>query len=84
MGQIGAEGSSIEEVHSLKIAEYHPSHPTYKGTSIYYDFYERQELPFKRDPNEKIPVWNIMKKFVGKDLTRVSMPCILNEPLGQL
>lgn len=28
--------------------------------------------------------WRIISKFIGQDLTRVSMPVILNEPLSGL
>lgn len=41
----------------------------------------RQKLNAFRDPNEKLPIWDIIKKNIGKDLTKVVMPAILNEPL---
>jgi len=43
----------------------------------------RKELPVKR-PDVPIPLWNIIKKLIGKDLTKVSMPVSLNEPLTAL
>ena len=35
-------------------------------------------------PNETPSLWGILKKNIGKDLSRVSMPVTLNEPLGML
>ena len=43
----------------------------------------RNELPFKK-PDEPLAVWKLISKFIGQDLTRVSLPVILNEPLGGL
>lgn len=42
---------------------------------------ERQELPHKKDPDEKISVWNLIKNFIGQDLTRLTLPVELNEPV---
>ena len=44
----------------------------------------RLELPYFRDANEKIPMWDILKKSIGQDLSKVSMPVILAEPLTSL
>ena len=33
---------------------------------------------------QDVPVWNIIKKFIGKDLRYVSLPVSLNEPLSVL
>jgi len=41
----------------------------------------RKELPLLK-PEEPIVVWKILKNFIGQDLTKVSMPVILNEPLS--
>ena len=40
----------------------------------------RTQLPLLR-PFEAPPIWKIMSKFIGQDLTKVSMPVVLNEPL---
>lgn len=34
--------------------------------------------------NEVPSLWGILKKNIGKDLSRISMPVALNEPLGVL
>eukprot|EP00041_Stephanoeca_diplocostata_P024463 m.620327 g.620327 ORF g.620327 m.620327 type:complete len:530 (-) comp22534_c0_seq7:96-1685(-) len=45
----------------------------------------RSELPVKRkiDPKEA-SVWSILKKNIGKNLSKISMPIALNEPLSAL
>ena len=42
----------------------------------------RIKLPFLRTPNEVVPVWSIISKFIGQDLTKISLPVILSEPLS--
>jgi hypothetical protein len=32
------------------------------------------ELPFKRDPNYKLNVWQLMKDLIGKDISKFSVP----------
>lgn len=44
----------------------------------------RKKLPFLRDENEKISVWALIGKFAGQDLTKISLPVILSEPLSTL
>ena len=34
--------------------------------------------------DEPVPVWKLISKFIGQDLTKVSMPVIMNEPLSAL
>jgi hypothetical protein len=41
-------------------------------------------LAKRKDPNEKINIFTLLKDLVGKDLTRVSMPVYLNEPISML
>ena len=44
----------------------------------------RKKLPFLRDANEVVSVWALIGKFVGQDLTKISLPVILSEPLSTL
>lgn len=44
----------------------------------------RKILPAFRDMNAKLNVWTMMKQFVGKDLTRITMPIFLNTPQSML
>lgn len=41
-------------------------------------------LPFLRPIEEKFSMLGIMRDMIGKDMTKISMPIILNEPLGTL
>ena len=45
---------------------------------------ERLTLPHMRPPSFKVSFWTILKDLIGKDLTKVSMPIYLNEPLSML
>jgi hypothetical protein len=44
----------------------------------------RKVLPFLRPKGEVIPLWMLIGKFVGQDLTKISLPVILCEPLSTL
>jgi hypothetical protein len=46
--------------------------------------WRRASLPAFAPDTSNIGLWNIMRKAIGKDLSRVAMPVILNEPLGLL
>ena len=46
--------------------------------------WRRASLPACAPDTSNIGLWNIMRKAIGKDLSRVAMPVILNEPLGLL
>jgi hypothetical protein len=41
----------------------------------------RTELPVLK-PEAPMPIWQIIGKFIGQDITKVSMPVALNEPLS--
>ena len=43
----------------------------------------RQELP-SRNPPSQISIWSMLKEFVGKDLTKVTLPVTMNEPTSAL
>ena len=34
----------------------------------------RLTLPFKKDLNQKVNIWQILKEAVGKDITSLSVP----------
>ena len=44
----------------------------------------RSTLPYLLTPGSSVPIWKILKNFIRKDLTQVSLPVILNEPLSTL
>ena len=43
----------------------------------------RKELPSKVPPRQ-FSIWSLLRDFVGRDLTRISMPIFINEPLSLL
>ena len=45
---------------------------------------KRSRLPVFADPHFRISVWGILKRNLGKDLTKVSMPVELNEPISMV
>lgn len=45
---------------------------------------KRYQLPYFRDPTQKISIWRLIREFLGQDLTRVTLPIILNEPVTML
>nr|CAB3264583.1 oxysterol-binding protein-related protein 6 [Phallusia mammillata] len=47
------------------------------------DSLRRSKLPCPR-PDTDVSLWNILKKNIGKDLSKVAMPVTLNEPLNAL
>ncbi|XP_073987106.1 oxysterol-binding protein-related protein 6-like isoform X2 [Rhodnius prolixus] len=44
----------------------------------------RSKLPAPRPSTEGLSLWNLLTKNIGKDLSQVSMPVALNEPLNML
>lgn len=44
----------------------------------------RCKLPAPKPDTENISLWNILIRNIGKDLTKISMPVTLNEPLSML
>jgi len=43
-----------------------------------------QKLPVVKAETEGINLWNLLTKNIGKDLSKISMPVTLNEPLSAL
>lgn len=43
----------------------------------------RTKLPAPKPSTEDLSLWNLMKRNIGKDLSKVSMPVVLNEPIGK-
>ncbi|XP_050388656.1 oxysterol-binding protein-related protein 6 isoform X1 [Patella vulgata] len=44
----------------------------------------RSKLPVPQPDSGDISLWNLLYKNIGKDLTKISMPVTLNEPLSSL
>lgn len=49
------------------------------GSRVLVDMNSRKQLPCLR-PEEQVAIWKIIKRFIGQDLTKVSLPVIMNEP----
>ncbi|GAQ82863.1 hypothetical protein KFL_001270060 [Klebsormidium nitens] len=49
-----------------------------------YSYVPRKRLPAARPLHRGINVWKMLKDAIGKDLTRISMPATINEPLSGL
>lgn len=41
-------------------------------------------LPYQKDPNSKLNIWQILKDVIGKDISNFSVPVQLNEPISML
>ena len=65
-----------------------PALPNFKGAQIFQSLRpgaeSRKHLPYLRPEGEKINYWGLLGKFMGQDLTKVSLPVILSEPLTLL
>jgi len=44
----------------------------------------RRDLPVPKTETEGVNLWNLLCKNIGKDLSKISMPVTLNEPLSTL
>ena len=44
----------------------------------------RRVLPVPKTDTEGVNLWNLLRKNIGKDLSKISMPVTLNEPLSTL
>ncbi|XP_062574867.1 oxysterol-binding protein-related protein 6-like isoform X3 [Saccostrea cucullata] len=52
--------------------------------SVSFETGRRSKLPVPKPDAGDISLWNILYKNIGKDLTKISMPVTLNEPLSML
>ena len=53
--------------------------PNFKGSLVLFDKNSRKLLPFQI-LDEPVPFWKMLKNLIGQDLTKVSLPVIMNEP----
>ena len=56
----------------------------YGGIPVTYNFKMREMLPAFIPENQSYSIWAILKDVIGKDLTRITMPIWLNEPISML
>ncbi|TNV78916.1 hypothetical protein FGO68_gene10452 [Halteria grandinella] len=49
------------------------------------DLPERSQLPYLKGQNKvKVSLWSVLKDSVGKDIWKITVPVVFNEPLGIL
>lgn len=65
-----------------------PGYKYFKGSQVFVvvkgDNMSRNRLPFLRPENEKVNMFSLLGKLFGQDLTKISLPVILGEPLSTL
>jgi hypothetical protein len=54
------------------------------GIPISYTMGMRDVLPGLTPENQSYSVWAIIKGSIGKDITKITMPIWLNEPISML
>jgi hypothetical protein len=47
-------------------------------------FVPRKRLPAPAPVNQSFSLWSILRQSMGKDLSRISMPATINQPLSIL
>ncbi|CAK7290314.1 Oxysterol-binding protein-related protein 7 [Vulpes lagopus] len=74
--------SLSEEVLDLRGADHYPKGACVPGRAAGPP--RRRCLPAASGPGADVSLWNILRNNIGKDLSKVSMPVQLNEPLNTL
>ena len=54
------------------------------ATPSLYPMFGRECLPATMVPRSTFSVWSALKRFIGRDLSKVTMPVVFNEPLSML
>ncbi|XP_069676380.1 oxysterol-binding protein-related protein 6-like isoform X2 [Periplaneta americana] len=86
-GSLTSEEGSVSSENSEVGTEYTPAQSLAGGTGVSNMKCmtgRRTKLPAPRPDTEGLSLWNLLCKNIGKDLSQVSMPVALNEPLNML
>ncbi|XP_044743181.1 oxysterol-binding protein-related protein 6-like isoform X3 [Chrysoperla carnea] len=85
-GSITSEEGSVSSENSEIGTEYNAAHSlNERGESTVQCMTGRRtRLPVPRPDTEGLSLWNLLCKNIGKDLSQISMPVALNEPLNML
>ncbi|KAJ9585564.1 hypothetical protein L9F63_002640, partial [Diploptera punctata] len=86
-GSLTSEEGSVSSENSEIGTEYTPAQSLAGGTGVSNMKCmtgRRTKLPAPRPDTEGLSLWNLLCKNIGKDLSQVSMPVALNEPLNML
>ncbi|CAF0930504.1 unnamed protein product [Rotaria sp. Silwood1] len=81
LSESDSSSSGEDENHDREIDRQISALPQLKPPKIKW---RRASLPTGAPDTSNVGLWNIMRKAIGKDLSRIAMPIILNEPLGLL
>lgn len=54
------------------------------GIPVNYTMRMREGLPALIPENQSYSIWSILKGAIGKDMTKITMPIWLNEPISML
>jgi len=54
------------------------------GIPVTYTMRMRERLPALIPENQSYSIWSILKGSIGKDMTKITMPIWLNEPISML
>lgn len=55
-----------------------------EGTYLGYEDGPRKKLSLDQDDRPKVSLWTVLKSMVGKDMTRMTLPVVFNEPTSLL
>lgn len=55
-----------------------------EGTYLGYEDGPRKKLALDQDDRPKVSLWTVLKSMVGKDMTRMTLPVVFNEPTSLL
>ncbi|GLG95172.1 Oxysterol-binding protein-related protein 6, partial [Gryllus bimaculatus] len=86
-GSLTSEEGSVSSENSEVGTEYTPAQSMAgggAGAGMKCMTGRRTKLPAPRPDTEGLSLWNLLCKNIGKDLSQVSMPVALNEPLNML
>ncbi len=56
----------------------------YGGIPINYTMTMRNQLPALVPANFSFSMWAVLKEVIGKDITKITMPIFMNEPISML
>lgn len=84
-GSLSSEEGSVSSENSELGATDYNHNPTSNNVVLTRNMTGRRtKLPCPRPDTESLSLWNLLCKNIGKDLSQVSMPVALNEPLNML
>lgn len=79
-----ATGGQIEEPTRDASSVYSHLADGFGGQKSFTTMNTRSRLPHLTEEGAPVPIWKIVGEFITQDLTRISLPVILNEPMSTL